>query len=96
MLSVSANMLTPASAVRTTVPCMRENRWNPQGVEVPYAYPEYLKSSPDYLDGSLVGDAGFDPLCLAAYSWPVFMEKGTALYAHILARTCTYQMHTNL
>ena len=36
--------------------------------------------APSYLDGSLPGDVGFDPLCLAAYSWPAFQEKGLFLF----------------
>jgi light-harvesting complex II chlorophyll a/b binding protein 4 len=28
----------------------------------------------------MVGDIGFDPLCLTAYSWPVFQEKGMNLF----------------
>jgi len=58
---------------------LRKNSWNPQSIDVPGAFPEYLEYAPPYLDGSLEGDVGFDPLCLAAYSWPVFMEKGTYL-----------------
>ena len=57
-----------------------KNAWNPNGVDVPFAVPEYVKDTPAYLDGSLVGDAGFDPLCLAAYSWPAFQEKGMGLF----------------
>ena len=58
----------------------RPAQWNPNGVDVPLAVPEYVKTSPDYLDGSLIGDAGFDPLCMAAYSWPALMEKGMGLF----------------
>ena len=68
------------AATRAAAPMMRAADWNPQGVSIPGAYPEYLKTAPEYLDKTLVGDAGFDPLCLAAYSWPAFMEKGTRLF----------------
>ena len=32
--------------------------------------PEYLKESPPYLDKTLPGDVGFDPLCLVALANP--------------------------
>ena len=35
---------------------LRSNDWNPQGIDVPLAIPEYVKNAPAYLDGSLVGD----------------------------------------
>ena len=34
------------------------------------AVAEYLKASPPYLDGSMPGDIGFDPLCLTALAKP--------------------------
>ena len=71
---------TLSAPTRAAAPMMRAAEWNPQGVSLPGAYPEYLKSAPEYLDNTLVGDAGFDPLCLAAYSWPAFLEKGTRLF----------------
>jgi len=67
-------------AMVQNVASTRKADWNPMGVDVPYAVPEYVKSAPSYLDGSLVGDYGFDPLGLAAYSWPVFLEKGTNIF----------------
>lgn len=56
--------------------------WNPLGVTALPAGPlgtidlkkfciaEYLKATPTWLDGSLAGDVGFDPLCLAALAKP--------------------------
>ena len=70
----------PYGMVTNGAPSRLGTEWNPLGVPVPGALPEYLKASPKYLDGSLVGDVGFDPLCLAAYSLPVFMEKGMDLF----------------
>ena len=43
---------------------IRSSFWNPDGVELPGCV--NLKSPPSYLDKSLVGDVGFDPLCLVA------------------------------
>jgi hypothetical protein len=78
---IMALALSSASyAMVQNVASTRKADWNPMGVDVPYAVPEYVKSAPSYLDGSLVGDYGFDPLGLAAYSWPVFLEKGTNIF----------------
>ena len=44
--------------------------WNPDGVDLPGCVPEYLKESPPYLDKTLPGDVGFDPLCLVALANP--------------------------
>lgn len=77
-------MLSLASAsARAPAPRMqiaRKADWNPNGIDIPGAVPEYVKNAPAYLDGSLVGDAGFDPLGMAAYSWPVFAEKGMGIF----------------
>ena len=69
----------PAPSMQATS-SLRKAEWNPQGVAIPGAVPEYLKNAPAYLDGSLAGDVGFDPLCLAVYSWPVFQEKGLFIF----------------
>ena len=55
--------------------------WNPQSLTVPKLpaqaklfeqqfAPEYLKVTPDYLDGALPGDQGFDPWALAVLANP--------------------------
>jgi len=43
-----------------------EEWWNPDGLKLPGCVD--LKRPPVYLDGSLAGDIGFDPLCLVAYA----------------------------
>lgn len=74
-------MLSLCSAtVSGMVAPVRKAEWNPMGLDVPGFIPAYVKSAPSYLDGSLPGDAGFDPLGLAVYSWPVFMEKGMTTF----------------
>ena len=47
---------------------IRSSFWNPDGVELPGCV--NLKSPPSYLDKSLVGDVGFDPLCLVPFANP--------------------------
>jgi light-harvesting complex II chlorophyll a/b binding protein 4 len=51
----------PGSTSNTEI--KRQAEWNPDSLDLPGCV--YLKHSPEYLDGSLPGDAGFDPLCLA-------------------------------
>jgi hypothetical protein len=53
-------------------------KWNPNGLDVsmlpnflrPQFVPGYLKTTPAYLDGSMAGDIGFDPLGLVALANP--------------------------
>ena len=47
---------------------IRSSFWNPDGVDLPGCV--NLKSPPSYLDKSLVGDVGFDPLCLVPFANP--------------------------
>jgi len=52
-------------------PMPRAAEWNPQGVPLPViAVADYCSAAPPYLDGSLAGDRGFDPLCLVALASP--------------------------
>ena len=73
----SAASTTPAPPSPATI---EQGWWNPDAVQIPGAVPEYLIQRPEYLDGTLAGDIGFDPLCLMAFSWPVFQEHGTRLF----------------
>merc|ERR1719217_398074 len=53
-------------------------KWNPQGLNVAglpgfiqsQFVPNYLKTAPSYLDGSMPGDNGFDPWGLVALADP--------------------------
>jgi len=60
---------------------LRSAEWNPKGLGVPNLpkqaelfaqqfVPDYLKTSPKYLDGSLKGDIGFDPWALTVLANP--------------------------
>lgn len=62
----------------TMVNAFKRTEWNPEGLEVSMLpgplkaqfVAEYLKTAPAYLDGSLPGDAGFDPWGLVALASP--------------------------
>lgn len=61
-----------------------------------FCVPEYINASPSYLDGSLPGDVGFDPLCLVALARPTLsmdMDGRTAMQRHarMLSLTATEQ-----
>ena len=67
----------PAAAVNMYPPRRKTEKWNPSGIDfslAPYvgqfAVPDYIKFAPAYLDGTMPGDVGFDPLCLAALAKP--------------------------
>ena len=61
-------------------------QWNPEGLDISTVpgpirsqfVPEYLKTSPAYLDGSMAGDFGFDPWGLVALANPTAKTDGFA------------------
>ena len=85
----------------------REGKWNPRGLgakDIPFVgellepqiVPDYLELAPDYLDGSLPGDVGLDPLCLAALADPTpellgKMTTAKARQARMLAMSADEQ-----
>ena len=88
MLTLGTSMLTPTTTTtRAAAPSMgpywmRSPFWNPDGVELPFCVPEYLKASPAYLvKSTLPGDAGFDPLCLTALAKPKSIDDVLILSA---------------
>lgn len=81
---MSAFTIMRASAPALTMRASAVNmklEWNPNSVEAfPGAVSQYMEERPPHLDGSMTGDIGFDPMCMAAYAWPVFQEKGMSLF----------------
>jgi light-harvesting complex II chlorophyll a/b binding protein 4 len=64
VMAATGEAAAPAAAPRPAA-------WNPQGLTLPVlAIPEYCRAAPPYLDGSLAGDVGFDPLGLLALANP--------------------------
>lgn len=66
----------------------RKAEWNPLGLEmagVPLLgsqfVPAYCKAAPAYLDGSLTGDIGFDPMCMVALARPSMQMVSTSFTA---------------
>lgn len=59
----SANAEDAASESARATQSKRKAKWNPDSLDLPGCV--FLNRAPPYLDGSLPGDAGFDPLCLA-------------------------------
>lgn len=52
-------------------PAVRQASWNPQGISIPLIFDaDYCKTIPPHLDGTLAGDIGCDPMCLAALANP--------------------------
>jgi hypothetical protein len=92
----------PADAVPEPVPKpaapKRRAVWNPSNLDtIPagplgtvelksFCVPEYLKEAPAYLDGTLPGDNGFDPLCLMALSNPLNLTPQKVQYLRTAAQ----------
>lgn len=72
-ISEMKGVVVPTSSI-TTPPendtsAPRAAAWNPKGItEIKFCVPEYLSAAPEYLDGSMPGDVGFDPMCLVGLS----------------------------